>query len=89
LSENEFAVFLAALLRTVEIENEALREMLRENGVQDADLRAGLNQKTSDPEIQKRVDAMIAPAVQAMAQLLEQAGLRQALARWRPKGRPT
>ena len=88
MSENEFAVFLSALLRTVEIENEALREMLKENGVQDAELQAALNQKTSDSEIQKRVDSMIAPAVKEMAQLLERAGLRQALAQWRPKGRP-
>ena len=88
MSENDFVVFLSALLRTVEIENEALREMLRENGVQGEALQAALNQKTSDLDLQKRVDSTIAPAVKEMARLLEQADLRQALARWRPKGRP-
>jgi hypothetical protein len=88
LSKNVFAEFLSALLRTVEIENEALREMLRENGVPDEALQAALNQKTSDPELQKRVDSTIAPAVKEMARLLEQVDLREALLRWRPKGRP-
>jgi hypothetical protein len=83
-----FVTLLLGIVRVVEIENEALRQMLKENGVQDAELRAGLERKTADLEVQKRVDSTIAPIVEGMPRLLGEAEVQEALAQWKLKGRP-
>jgi len=75
----QFCQFFYAILRTVELENECLREMLKENGVTDEALQTALNQKTSNPQIQKRIDSMLAPAVKEMERL-QKVVLREALA---------
>ena len=83
----EMVLFLLGMLRTIEIENEGLRELLKENGVPDVELQAALKRKTKDPRVQKKVDEMTSPALSEMRRILGEIESAEVLEEWKPKGK--
>jgi hypothetical protein len=79
--------FLLKILKLVEIENEALRRMLKDRGTQDGELRQQLDVLTEDPNLVARVAAMIDPVEKLIVSGLQDGAMKELLAKWRPKGR--
>lgn len=84
----ELLDFLLRIVRSIETENLALRQMLQESGRPDEALQEELNRRTGDVQLQKQVDDTIAPAFEEMTNILGRDEARAILERWKPKGRP-
>lgn len=82
-----FVNILSSSGRTLEIENEALRQILKENGLHGENLRVELAQRTRDPELAARVDVMIAPLLEGMQNALHSPAALKALSKWESKAR--